>query len=218
MRGGFDAPACPTTAANPMCTYEPNGRHNLVASLPGLRAVAIQKGFNNGRQNLNGMSFFSTAPSGGKLGTQLYVRFSGDNYNRWDYDPATGRYMLFQDDVYDEGQGEKFAPLVDMVSNKQIGAENVIILVAPHEYVKRPPAEIIDILLSGTGSAYAFRDGQMYQVTWNRPAIDSVLYLTFPDGSRYTYKPGKTWYQIIGKSSEITTLENGAMRFKFIFP
>jgi hypothetical protein len=218
MRGGFDAPPCPPTAANPMCTFEPNGRHNLVASMPGLRDVATQKGINNGRQNLDGMTFQPNPPAGGKTGTQLYVRYSGDNYNRWDFDATTRRYMLFQDDVYDQGQGEKYAPLIDSVSNKQVGAENVVILVAPHEYVRRPPAEIVDIMLSGTGTAYAYRDGQMYQVTWNRPTVDAVLYLTFPDGSRYAYKPGKTWYQIIGKTSEITTQDDGAVRYKFMFP
>jgi hypothetical protein len=219
VRGGFDAPACPPTAANPMCTFEPNGRHNLVGSLTGLRAYAASKGINSTRQNLDGMAFHPTIPAGGKPVPQVYVRFSGDNYNRWDYDPATGRYMLYQDDVFDQGQGEKYAPLVDRVNNQPVGADNVVILVVPHEYFVRPPSEIVDILLSnGTGPAYAFRDGQMYEVTWNRPTNDAVLYLTFPDGSRFPYKPGKTWYQIVGKSSEIKALENGAMRFNFVFP
>jgi hypothetical protein len=218
LRGGFDAPPCPPTTANPMCTFEPNGRHNLVANLAGLRALAAQQGIDSTRQALNGMTFFPTPPAGGKPVPELFVRYSGDNYNRWDYDPASGRYQLLQDDVYDQGQGEKYVPLLDRVSNTAAAADNVVILVAPHEYVVRPPGEIVDILLSGTGPAYAFRDGQMWSVTWNRPTLESVLYLTFPDGSRYSYKPGNTWYQIIGKSSQVNTLDGGAMRFNFIFP
>jgi hypothetical protein len=218
LRGGFDAPPCPPTAAKPMCTFEPNGRHNLIASMAYLRDYAAKHNVDSTRQNLNGMSFGSTTPANGKPGTQLYVRYSSDNYNRWDYDPVTGRYMLFQDDVWDQGQGEKYAPLIDRVSNKQVSADNVVIVVVPHEHIRQPPGEIVDILLNGTGTAYAFRDGQMYQVVWNRPATDSVLYLTFPDGTRYPYKPGKTWYQMIGKNSTIKTLDTGAMRFTFVFP
>ncbi len=218
VRGGFDAPPCPPTADNPLCTFEPNGRHNLVGSASGIRDLAVKKGIDSARQNLDGMTFHPTPPAGGKPAPQIFVRYSGDNYNRWDYDPTTRRYQLFQDDVYDQGQGEKYAPLIDQVKRAQIAADNVVILVVPHEYVVRPPGEIVDILLSGTGPAYAFRDGMMYEVTWNRPAIDSVLYLTFPDGTRYAYKPGKTWYQIIGKSSQVTPLDNGGMRFNFVFP
>ena len=51
----------------------------------------------NGRQNLNGMFFNLTAPAGGQPGTQVYVRYSGAIYNRWDYDPASGKYLRFSD-------------------------------------------------------------------------------------------------------------------------
>jgi hypothetical protein len=94
----------------------------------------------------------------------------------------------------------------------------VIILVARHEYFVPPPAEIVDILLSGSGDAYAFRDGRVYKVIWNRPTTDSVLYLTFPDGSLYPFKPGVTWFHITGFSAKITQEDNGAWRFQFAFP
>lgn len=219
---GYDNLPCPPKPENPLCTFDPGGMHNLIGNTDMIRQFAAKNKIDSTRPNLNGMFFWIIPPEGGKPGTQLTVRFSSDNYNRWDYDPALGRYLLSQDNVWDEGQGEKFAPLVDRVTNQQIGADNVVILIAPHEYFVAPvegsQGEIVDVILSGSGPAYAFRDGQVYQVLWNRPALDSVLYLTFADGTNYPYKPGKTWYQVINKTSVITQPTDNSWRFEFHMP
>jgi hypothetical protein len=72
--------------------------------------------------------------------------------------------------------------------------------------------------MSTSGQGYAIRDGLIYQINWNRPAKDAVLYLTLPDGSPYTFKPGNTWYQVIGESSTGETVENNTWRFLFSIP
>ncbi|MCK5315778.1 MAG: DUF3048 C-terminal domain-containing protein, partial [Anaerolineales bacterium] len=74
------------------------------------------------------------------------------------------------------------------------------------------------INLEGSGQAYTFRDGQVYQVKWNRPTQDSVLYLTYPDGSAFPYKQGVTWYQVVGGYSTVEEREAGAWRFEQHFP
>ena len=219
--GGFDNIPCPPTVDNPLCTFDPKGVHNLIANVQMLRSYVEKKGIDNTRPNLDGMYFWIMTPEGGKDGKQLSMRFSSDNYNRWDYDSVSGRYLLFQDNEWDQGKGERFAPLIDRVTNLQIGADNVVVLIAPHEYFIPPSSGsegIIDILLTGSGPAYAFRDGKAYEVVWNRPAMDSVLYLTFPDGTRFPYKPGKTWYQIINTTSKIVQNEDSSWRFEFHIP
>jgi len=113
---------------------------------------------------------------------------------------------------------EGFAPLVDQVTNQQIEADNVVLLVARHQYYQPPPNEIVEILLSGTGKAYAFRDGKLNEVVWNRPAVDSVLYLTYEDGGTYAYKPGTTWYHVIGETSIVEQVSDDTWRFDFRFP
>lgn len=164
------------------------------------------------------MYFAAQTPAGGQPGQQLSVRYSGDEYNRWDYDAASGKYLRFQDNVYDQGQGEDYAPLLDRLNNQQIAAENVVVLFVRHEYFRPPPGEIVDILLSGTGKAYAFRDGQVFQVTWNRANIYAVLSLTLADGSPYPFKPGKTWYQVVGQTSSLSQPNPESWRFKFLIP
>jgi hypothetical protein len=188
LEGGRSA--CPPTAERPMCRLA-NTPSDLV-------------------------------PEGGQAANQIYVRYSGDSYVRWDFDSATGRYLHFQDGAYDNANGrdEKYDPLIDASNNQQIAAENVVVVLVRHEYYQTNAdgGEIIDILLSGTGTAYAFRDGQVYEVNWNRPTFTSVLSLTYADGRPFPFKPGQTWFQLIGFNTEITQPSAEAWRFVHLMP
>jgi hypothetical protein len=218
VREGVES-LCPPTDEKPLCRYDPNGVSNLLAGIPQVHAYIQKKGVDDSQQNLNGMLFDLTTPANGQPGNQVTTRYSSDSYNRWEYNPEIGVYLRFQDDALDSGEGEVYAPFVDRVTETQVNAENVVILFASHENtVTGAQAEIFDINLSGTGKALAFRDGQVYEVQWNRPAVDSVLYLTFPDGSRYPYKPGKTWYQVVGLYSKANLEADGAWRLTFGIP
>lgn len=209
---------CPPTAEHPLCRFEPQGYDFLLASSAALSQFATAQKISNERQDLKGMLFNSLTPAGGEAASQATVRYSGDDYVRWEYHAASGTYLRLQDNQYDQGQGEAFAPLIDRLNNEQVRAENVVILIAPHNSFQAPPNEIIEIVLSGTGPAYALRDGQIFKLTWNRPTVSSVLYLTFPDGTRYAYKPGATWYQVVGTYSKITEPEKGSWRFDHRMP
>jgi hypothetical protein len=210
--------SCPPSGSEPFCRYEPNSTDLLLGDTAMMSSLITSRGVDNGRQNLDGMLFDSQVPAGGEKSNQIYVRYSGDDYTRWDYDPLTGQYLRFQDNVYDTGQGEEYAPLTDRLNDEQISASNVVVIFARHEFYQQPPAEIIDILLSGTGPAYAFRDGQMYQVQWNRPTVNSVLTLTNPDGTPFPFKPGITWFQVVGVSTSATQDDTSAWHFKFMMP
>ncbi len=215
LREGQTA-ACPPTNEVPFCRYEPTGIQALLTGTNQVSAYETKKGNSNTRQNLDGMFFTEDTPQGGKSASQVFTRYSYALYSRWDYDPASGTYLRFQDSQDDlNGAGEKYEPFVDRNTSKQIAADNVVVLIVPDEYVQRPPNEIVDILLNGQGQAYAFRDGQVYDVRWNRPATDSVLYLTFPDGTNYPFKPGSTWFQIVNKESTVKTLEDGSWHFTY---
>jgi Protein of unknown function (DUF3048) C-terminal domain/Protein of unknown function (DUF3048) N-terminal domain len=208
----------PSVASDPFCRFGPQEADILLGNTAMFSKAITARGVSNGRQNLDGMTFYSLAPASGVAGSQVFVRYSGDNYTRWDYDPSTGKYLRFQDAVFDTGQGEEYVPLIDRIINQQLSASNVVVILVRHEFYQQPPAEIIDILLSGSGTAYAFRDGQMYQVQWNRPAINSVLYLTNSDGSAFPFKPGSTWIQVVGEFTEAKDESNGAWRFDFVMP
>lgn len=204
----------------PMCRIDPNGLNFLVTNTQELSTFMTNKGLDNGRQNLNGLTFNSTVPAGGQPAEQILVRFSISAYNRWDYDASTGRYLRFQDtQEASDFASEVYAPLTDQLTGQQVAADNIVILALPHRYTfKSGNSEIVEIDLGNNGMGYAIRDGQIYQVNWNHPAKDSLLYLTLPDGTPYALKPGNTWYQIIGESSTGEALENNTWRFVFSIP
>ncbi len=213
-----NANACPPPAGDPFCRFGPNEADLMLGDTSLFSKEITSRGVSNGRQNLDGMSFNSSAPAGGVAGTQVFVRYSGDNYTRWDYDPATGKYLRFQDAVFDQGQGESYDPLTDRLNNQQISASTVVVVLAYHSYFQQPPAEIIDIDLSGTGIACVFRDGQMYQVQWNVPTTASVLSLSTADGTAFPFKPGTTWVQVVNTGNQAKDEGNGAWRFTYVGP
>jgi Protein of unknown function (DUF3048) N-terminal domain/Protein of unknown function (DUF3048) C-terminal domain len=202
----------------PMCRVEPNTLNHLVTNTENLRQYISDQGLENDRQNLDGMLFDSATPQGGEQVNVISARFGPQIYHRWEYDPATGRYLRFQDTQDDlNGAGEAYGPLVDRLTDEQISTANVVVLLVPHEYYSQSP-EIIEMTLAGSGDGYAFRDGRMYPVKWNVPDQTSVLYLTNPDGTLFPYKPGNTWYTLLGTTSKISQPETGTWRFDFRIP
>lgn len=206
----------------PMCREDPNGANYLVANTDQLSAYASSKGVDNKRQNLDGMYFNSVTPAGGQPIKQIFVRFSISAYTFWDFNVDTGRYLRFQDtQEANDSQTENYAPLPDRTTGEQLAADNVVVVYVPHQYAfntKPGPSEVVDILLSGSGPAYAFRDGQVFQVNWNRPNKNSVLFLTLPDGNPYALKPGNTWFEVIGQSSKLETPSPDVWRFLHYIP
>ncbi len=204
----------------PMCRIDPNGLNFLVTNTQELSNFMTTKGLENGRQNLNGMTFNSEIPAGGQTVEQILVRFSISAYNRWDYDATSGRYLRFQDaQEASDFASEVYTPLTDQLTGQQVAADNIVILALPHRYAfKSGNSEIVEIELGNNGQGYAIRDGFIYQINWNHPSKDSVIYLTFPDGTPYPFKPGNTWFQIIGESSTGESVENNTWRFTFSIP
>jgi hypothetical protein len=204
----------------PMCRSDPNGFNFLFTSTTGLTLKALEKGLPQDRPNLDGMFFSSLQPDvftqgSSLLGEQVVTRYSISAYNRWEYDPASGSYARFQDTQEDDsGQGEAFTPLIDGLTGQQIRTANLVVIFLPHQ-----PAELsgssqaVDVRLEESGLAYAFRDGKAYKVTWKRADKESVLSLSFEDGQPYPFKPGNTWFQVVGLSTQFTNPTPGAWRF-----
>jgi hypothetical protein len=209
---------CPSLTNAPMCRYGPSGGEILLAGTKELSEFISNRGVENGKQNLDGMYFHPIPPEDGKPVDVVVTQFSIADYTRFEYDRRSGKYLFFQDIVSSNLDEDDYEPLLDRLTEEQIALDNVVVVVARHEFVQRPPNEIIEIYLEGTGKAYAFRDGLAYEVVWNRPKSDSVLYLTFPDGSNYAFKPGNTIIQIISEGSETRQEKNGEWMFRFKYP
>lgn len=198
----------------PFFRYDPNALNHLMINTADLSAYLTAKGVENGRQNLDGMSFNLTTPPAGQLGAQVYVRYSGVIYNRWDYDPSIGKYLRFSDSANDYNNlDEQYVQSTDRLTNQPIAFDNIVVLYATHEIYS---PGIYDILFSGSGDGYAFRDGQAYHVKWQRNNTN-VVSLTNLDGTLFTFKPGTTWFEVIGASSRVQQT-NPSWRFIHLMP
>jgi hypothetical protein len=199
---------------SPMRRYDPNGYNHLVVDTAALSAYITSKSVENGRQNLDGMIFRLEPPAGGQPAGTLFIRYSSAIYNRWDYNPATGKYLRYADagDDLSNGLGEQYTLQTDRLNGQTLAFDNVVVLVMLHEYYNVSP-EVFDIQFTGIGTGYAFRDGQVYQLQWQRSAPDAVVSLAWSNGTPFPFKPGTTWFEVVGLRSQV---EQTAQGWRFI--
>ncbi len=204
----------------PLCRIGPENAYNtLFADTTQIAPYLQARRTANQRQNLDGLRFEIQVPPSGNPGGALSIQYSLVSYNRWEYDPASGRYLRYQESE-DQNGGEKgYAPLVDSLTQTQLTANNLVVLFVPHTYyLKSTSTEIIDQPLDGGGQGYAFRDGQLYPITWSQPASNQLLQLTLPNGKTYPLKPGNTWFEVLGAASTLAQLDDGSWDFTFQIP
>jgi hypothetical protein len=198
--------------------FDPKGRNILQVNTGLVAGVLAKNKVDNARQNLDGMLFQKQAAAGGQDGQQLFVRYSGGIYNRWDYDAATGKYLRFEDAADDVNRNnEQYTQLTDRLNQEPIAFDNVVVLQVSHRYIKRPPAEVVDMTLVGEGNAWIARDGKVYPVKWKRAKTTDVLTLVNPDGTPFAFKPGQTWFEVQGVSSTVSS-KDGIWHFVHNMP
>ncbi|MDK1079962.1 MAG: DUF3048 domain-containing protein [Anaerolineae bacterium] len=199
-----------------LCRPDPVTNY-LIADTGAIREYVRQQGISDELQNLEGMHFQAQTPDGGERITRVFAWYSAVIYNRWDYDPPSGRYYRYVDvENALAGQPEVYQPLRDALVDAPIRADNVVILLMPHDFYSTSP-EIVEMWFSGSGPAYAFRDGLAYELEWVREAKDDVLSLITKDGKAFPFKPGTTWFEVMGIETKFIQ-KDSAWRFEMRFP
>ena len=72
--------------------------------------------------------------------------------------------------------------------------------------------------MGGSAPGLRARDGEVYELSWSVPTISTVLSLTYPDDFPFPFRPGNTWFYLLGQTSVKTEPEPGALRFSFRIP
>ncbi len=210
------------TNCPPVCRLEHHGLayNNLFADTRLLGDYVSRHGAENTRQNLKGLFFGSQPPLSGQSGEKVAIHFTSASYNRWEYDPERMKYLRFQEVKNNTGQAElEYLPLLDSLNLEQVTADNLVVLRVPHEIVyKSSSTQIDDMPIKGSGSGYAFRDGQIYPIHWVSNGKNHLLSLYLPDGNYYPLKPGNVWFEIIGETSLFEEGDNGWWNFTFQMP
>jgi hypothetical protein len=199
-----------------LCRPDPVTNY-LMADTAAVRDHVRRQGISDERQDLEGMRFRAQIPEGGQPVDRVYAWYSAVIYNRWDYDPPSGRYYRYVDvENALDGQPEVYKPLRDALGDIPISADNVVILLMPHTFYSVSP-EIVEMQFYGSGPAYAFRNGQAYELEWVRENETGVYSLYTNDGDVYPFKPGTTWFEVMGLSTKINQKDE-AWRFEMRFP
>jgi hypothetical protein len=141
------------------------------------------------------LAFTSLPPSGGQPASQLEVDYRW-TVAEWRYDAETGRYARWSDGVEH----------LDGNSGEQVTAANVIVMGPIHVQDATICEEIRDgvcrhlsvqIQIWGTGSAVLFRDGQRYDVTWQRVNRNDLLTFVDSEGNPFPLQIGNSWVQLV---------------------
>ncbi len=141
------------------------------------------------------LAFSSLPPESGSPATKLSVDYDW-TLLEWEYDPEIGSYRRWAD-------GEE---ALDGNSGEQVTAANVIVISPNHIEDPTICEEIRDgicrhlsvqIQIWGSGNATVFRDGQRYDVFWQRVDRPDLLTFVDVDGNPFPLQIGNSWVQIV---------------------
>ena len=203
----------------PLCRIGSKNDYNtLFLNSAKLGAYLAERGTHNSRPNLDGFRFGKDSNTGSPA-VQIVMRYSAVSYNRWDYDGQSKRYLRFQDAKDAKPGEEDYQPLTDAANDAQLSADNVVVLLMPHDYYRRSSStEIFKMNFFGEGAAYAFHNGLMTPLKWQRNGADTIFSLAYQDGAPFALNPGVTWFEVLGQSSTLEQKPEQVWRFNFNLP
>jgi len=142
-----------------------------------------------------GWSYQDSVPEKGSVSTISYEFWNGwsDYGVKWDYVADTNTYKRTMG-------GETH---IDMNTDKQIEASNVIVLLTTE---KGPINELKHMLYTttGTGNALIFMNGQEIKGTWTKKTRESELTFTDRKGKEIEFARGLTWISVLDTATEVT--------------
>jgi hypothetical protein len=187
---------------------------SVFANSAQMTTYAAQHGVSQERYTLDGMAFDPQAPSGGSDGQQATILFGSLNRGEWRFDEASGKYLRWIEDL--TGTDLEMIPLVDRETDDQLAFSNVVVLYVNHTELA-PTLHEIDLWNAVGQKAVYFRDGEVYQGTWQTPSKNQPIQFLDQNGSTYQLKPGNTWVVIMGTNT-IQTEDSGSWTFDFRMP
>ncbi len=204
----------------PICRIDTKMWNHAVTNTRRFSNFISRNGIGNDKQDLRGMAFASQTPAGGNDAFVISLRYSPYTYSQWIYDFIKQDYIRlqdFQDD--DKGQGETYEVMNDRLTGEVVSVQNVVVIYVPYTYVvKKEDVEVVDMDLSESGKAQLYRDGKMYDVHWQRKNKETLLTLIDDYGNPFPFKPGKTWFEVIGVTSQAVHEAAGIYRYNFSIP
>jgi len=202
----------------PICGFDPHSAAGTFADTASLSAYMTKIGVDNERQDLTGLVFNPTPPTGGQPAVQLGVQYASFNRGEWRYDPESGKYLRWIEQMDEDNKNMTMIPLVDRNNDQQLGFDNVVVLFAFYVEYNRT-LHNIDIWNNTAGKrAVFFRDGVMTEGLWKTVDKERPMQFFDQNGQPYALKPGNTWVVIPGLSSTFDQPQPGQFETYFFLP
>ena len=144
-----------------------------------------------------GWTFSPEAPSGGEAAQKLTVPFSSYKTGYFTYDAETNRYLIQQHiDKQD-------IPYVDGGTGEPVSVSNVLVLYTDISQVKGDEAGRMSVRTTGTGGGLLLRDGQCWEITWQRD--DRTDHYSFLDasGQPIPLAVGPSYINVVSMSAQV---------------
>ena len=167
--------------------------HTLFVDTRKLWELASARNLNIGYRAL-GFTFGLQPDDGGGAAADIYTNWYNRTDIRWQYEPASGRYLRYADGVAH----------VDAADDSQLWADNLIFLQVAH--YPRPDLftpgsldESYEVALRNQGRAYVMRDGKFYRGYWRRfhASRGEALSLVYGNEEPIMLKPGRSWVTVM---------------------
>jgi len=169
--------------------------HTLYIRMADLWGAVEAKGLNTAPHFGTFNAFTEEPPAGGLPATKIDISYKTEEIE-WVYDPEIGQYRRWMD----------FKEHLDANTEEQVTVSNVIYITPYHindanicEQINNGvcAALSIEIQLWGNGPAVVFRDGQRYDVTWQRVGRNDQLTFTDIQGNPFPLQIGQSWVQVV---------------------
>lgn len=210
----------------PGCATVPHTAAGGGAMLPleSMNRIAEENSVGHTNFNYTSNLFSEEPPPGGKPASELYEYWAYLNQSKWTYDAASQAWWRYADES-NEATAGILNPQVDRLTNRQLMAENIIVMFAEHTVIM-PTIVDIDLKIGDIGKAYLFRDGQVFDIRWSTRASEyeqttgkrRPMQFINLDGTPAQLKPGHTWVIIFTLQSYLEDKSDGIWRARFIAP
>ncbi|MCI9352076.1 MAG: DUF3048 domain-containing protein [Lawsonibacter sp.] len=144
-----------------------------------------------------GWTFDEQAPAGGQPAVKAAVPFSSYKTGYFTYDPQTGLYSI------EQHIDKKDIPYVDGADGSAVTVKNVLVLFTDVSRVKGDDKGRMTVRTTGTGDGLLLRDGQVYEITWERSGEQACFAFLDSAGKPIPLAIGRSYINVVDSGAKV---------------
>lgn len=144
-----------------------------------------------------GWTFDEEVPAGGEAAAKLTVPFSTYKTGYFTYDAGENGYLI------DQHIDKKDIPYVDGGTGEPVKVRNVLVLYTDIGRVKGDDKGRMAVRTTGKGEGLLLRDGQLYEIAWERSSEKACFSFLDPSGKPFPLAVGSSYINIVSSDAKV---------------